>query len=755
MGRGSFFMTDDETVHDHPTADADLVLRTRSGDPAAFGELWRRHYGSGMAVARSITSRIDPDDLVQEAYTRIYQAIRRGGGPNGSFRAYLFTSIRNTAAAWGRTRTESPLEEADSIPDPRTSDQAVEEALDRGLTAQAFRSLPTRWQEVLWYTEIEQMKPAEISPLLGMKAGAVSQLAFRAREGLRAAWIQAHLRSTEAGSDCHWTIERLGGYSLGTLGTRDRGKLERHLGECTRCFLVAAEAKDVSSRLALVMLPLVLGAVGAAGYAAALQGSAAVVAPVAMPAAVIPDVVIGGAAAAGAAGGAGGAANGAGAGVGAGGAGVGAGSVGGIGALAGISAAGLLVAGVVAAAAVLPGLNGMGATMSFPAADDSAPSAISTEVSPDQSAPPSLTAPLPLLPPTAPETPPGGMPPTQDSRADGEDPVPEAPGAGAPAERPDGTDVVDPGITDPEPTDPEPTDPTPTDPEPTDPAPTDPGAGGDPGPTDPGLGGEQPGTGEEQQGAGGGTDPAPTDPDPVDPGDTDPDDGGSGTTDPDGDGGTDPAAPDPDGTDPGEIPGLPSGTPTWLDTTVECSSSWAAGTYLVTISGAPGATVRGIVRGILSSSSAEVTLDGDGLGVLALRPPFLHTGSSKVRLFYVAGDLTGPEATTTLGELHADPGCGLLRDPEEAPVEPVPPAPLIDGIESDGPLLTEEPPTAPDGVAAEPEDPAAPAGTAPESDGPSPVGDEPPSDDEAPAPASDLSTPDDEVPVPDDEVPVP
>ncbi|MFO5399099.1 sigma-70 family RNA polymerase sigma factor, partial [Salmonella enterica subsp. enterica serovar Typhimurium] len=81
---------------------ADLVLRTRSGDAGAFGELWRRHYRSGLSVAQSITSSIDPDDLVQEAYTRIFRSIQGGGGPTGSFRAYLFTSIRNTAAGWGR-----------------------------------------------------------------------------------------------------------------------------------------------------------------------------------------------------------------------------------------------------------------------------------------------------------------------------------------------------------------------------------------------------------------------------------------------------------------------------------------------------------------------------------------------------------------------------------------------------------------------------------------------------------------------------
>ena len=241
-------------------ADAELVQRTRSGDRGAFGELWRRHYRSGIAVASSITSRFDPDDLVQEAYARIFQAIERGSGPTGSFRAYLFTSIRHTAAGWGRRDREVPIDEVEAIADPDAEAHATDEALDRSLTAQAYRSLPTRWQEVLWYTEIEQLKPAAVAPLLGMNATAVAQLAFRAREGLREAWIQAHLRSAPEGSACRWTIERLGAYARGNLGRRDTGKVDAHLAECARCAIVAAEAKDVSRRLALVLLPLTSGA---------------------------------------------------------------------------------------------------------------------------------------------------------------------------------------------------------------------------------------------------------------------------------------------------------------------------------------------------------------------------------------------------------------------------------------------------------------------------------------------------------------
>ncbi|KQR39074.1 hypothetical protein ASF80_06450 [Microbacterium sp. Leaf159] len=465
-------MDQDSTSHEESIADADLVLRTRSGDAAAFGELWRRHYPSGMSVARSITSSIDPDDLVQESYTRIYQAIIKGGGPNGSFRAYLFTSIRNTAAAWGRSRRESAIDELDTVADPDSTEQAANEALDRSLTAQAFRSLPSRWQEVLWYTEIEQMKPQEAGPLLGMKAGAVSQLAFRAREGLREAWIQAHLRSAAPGSDCQWTIEHLGAYSRGNLSTRDHKRLELHLDECARCMIVAAEAKDVSKRLALVLLPLVLGVAGSAGYLATLQGGGTpIVALAAMPSGITQGAAVvagGGTASGGVAAGAGGSAGGS-AGGGAGGTGgaTSGGIFSGVGALVGAGSAALVVAGVVAAATIIPGLAGANPAASLPSAGDSDSSSISSDVGPDEA----MAEDKPVIvddtePEKQPEAPPVEAPVTPEPA---EDTAPALVAPAAPVEIVKPAPPVEPGAPE-EPTDPtDPVDPTdPTDP--TDPA---------------------------------------------------------------------------------------------------------------------------------------------------------------------------------------------------------------------------------------------------------------------------------------------
>lgn len=258
-------------------SDTDLVAFARAGDDDAFAELWRRHASAGRTVARSFSTE-DPDDVVAEAYVRILKAVRDGRGPSAGFRPYLFTTIRNVAAAWGGARRDLPIEDATTIEDPETTEAASMDALDRSLTARAFRSLPQRWQEVLWYSEVEGMSPATVAPLLGLTANGAAALAYRAREGLRQAWIQAHIAASPEGSDCRWATERLGAYSRGGLGKRETARLERHLAECAKCSIVAAEARTVGSRLTLVLLPLILGIGGAAAYAASLHHGAAVAA---------------------------------------------------------------------------------------------------------------------------------------------------------------------------------------------------------------------------------------------------------------------------------------------------------------------------------------------------------------------------------------------------------------------------------------------------------------------------------------------
>ncbi|MDP2775948.1 MAG: sigma-70 family RNA polymerase sigma factor [Nocardioides sp.] len=258
------------TTSDAP-GDAELISAVRGGDVDAYGELFARHVGAARRLGRQLVSAGDVDDLVSDAFAKVLAVLQRGGGPDLAFRAYLLTAMRrlhiDRIRAGSRLRTTDDLTPYD--PGVPFHDTAVA-GFESAATAKAFASLPERWQMVLWHTEVEGAKPAEVAELLGMSANSVSALAYRAREGLRQAYLSMHAQET-ANDACAWTRDNLGAYVRNGTSRRDSAKVEAHLGECRCCTAIYLELTEVNSRLSLVLGPLVLGS-AAAGYLSSTAG---------------------------------------------------------------------------------------------------------------------------------------------------------------------------------------------------------------------------------------------------------------------------------------------------------------------------------------------------------------------------------------------------------------------------------------------------------------------------------------------------
>jgi RNA polymerase sigma factor (sigma-70 family) len=258
-------------------SDAELISAVRSGQVDAYGELYARHVEAARRLARQLVSGPDVDDLVSEAFAKVLAVLQGGGGPDLAFRAYLLTAVRrlhvDRIRATARLHTTGDLTPYD--PGVPFRDSAVEE-FESGAAARAFASLPERWQLVLWHTEVEGQKPAEVAVLLGMSANSVSALAYRAREGLRQAYLSMHARDVDD-DECARTRASLGAYLRGGLSRRDSARVEKHLEECRSCAAIYLELSEVNSHLGVVLAPLLLGAA-----ATAYVGSAAGGAPVAI-----------------------------------------------------------------------------------------------------------------------------------------------------------------------------------------------------------------------------------------------------------------------------------------------------------------------------------------------------------------------------------------------------------------------------------------------------------------------------------------
>lgn len=256
--------------------DPDLIATVRagaSGAQAAFGTLYERHVVSARNLARQLArDSAAADDLVADAFAKVLDALRLGGGPDAAFRTYLLTTLRN--AAYDRTRRDQRLRFTEDVTDldpPTPFRDPVIAQLERSLAARAFARLPQRWQTVLWHTEIEGQSPAEIAVILGMTANSVSALAYRAREGLRQAYLQVYL-ADGAARRCRAAVDRLGAWTRDGLSKRESLQVEAHLDDCARCRALAAELADVSSAMGGIIAPIVLGA-GTTGYLALIGKS--------------------------------------------------------------------------------------------------------------------------------------------------------------------------------------------------------------------------------------------------------------------------------------------------------------------------------------------------------------------------------------------------------------------------------------------------------------------------------------------------
>ncbi|MGI5166351.1 sigma-70 family RNA polymerase sigma factor [Spirillospora sp. CA-253888] len=276
-------------------SDAVLISRIRAGDRSAYGTLYERHLDAARGLARHLIGGDAADDAVQDTFTKVLDVLRRGGGPQAGFRPYLLTAVRRTV--YDRYRSDRRLHSTDEIelfdPGQPFEDPALA-GLERSMIVRAYRSLPERWQAVLWHTVVEGAKPAEIAPLLGLTANGAAALAYRAREGLRQAYLQMHLAeprpaaehaqhsgagvaagaAVSATSDerCRPALDRLGAYVRGGLAKRDSKLVEDHLDDCARCTAIHAEIADVNATLRDALGPVVLGTAATAYLAAVAKG---------------------------------------------------------------------------------------------------------------------------------------------------------------------------------------------------------------------------------------------------------------------------------------------------------------------------------------------------------------------------------------------------------------------------------------------------------------------------------------------------
>lgn len=277
-----------QDLHDLSDAQLCALLRERGAAPGpevsdVMGEVFARHHSAVLAYARTCCRDVaTAKDLAAEAFARTYRAVAWGAGPEHAWRPYLLTCVRRVATDWMRRSARTQLSDdfekwAGDLCDGQDVEGVVLSAEEGSLVLRAYRSLPERWQAVLWHAVVEHEPATETARRLGISAGGVGSLAARAREGLREAYLRAHLDQS-ASEECRHYGGQLA-TALRRPATRVTRDLRRHLRACPDCARAERDLRHVNRSLgALLPAGILLWSPGSFFASAGGHGAAHLVA---------------------------------------------------------------------------------------------------------------------------------------------------------------------------------------------------------------------------------------------------------------------------------------------------------------------------------------------------------------------------------------------------------------------------------------------------------------------------------------------
>ncbi|MFC4224504.1 RNA polymerase sigma factor [Lysinibacter cavernae] len=183
----------ERTQADGSVSDTELVERFRSGDSEAAAILHHRHYEMAIRLARRTGPHPnDAEEIASDSFSRVLEAIRKGGGPTDSFSLYLRSTVRNASFSElrhrARMRTIDNVERVviDHVPDHADFGRD----LDFDLT-EAFAGLSERHRQVLTSRILEGKSNRESAAELQMTPTGEAMLYHRARRALKRSYLES------------------------------------------------------------------------------------------------------------------------------------------------------------------------------------------------------------------------------------------------------------------------------------------------------------------------------------------------------------------------------------------------------------------------------------------------------------------------------------------------------------------------------------------------------------------------------------
>jgi len=162
----------------------EAVARAISGDGSAFDDIYRALSGPVFSyLATQVRRREDAEDLTGQVFLEAMRGVRRFSGDAAAFRGWLFRIAHNRAVDLARRvgrRPESPLEEAETVPDELEVEEWALSRVARARVWQAVQDLPEQQRRVVSLRLAAGLSAREIAEALGKRVGTVKALQHRA-----------------------------------------------------------------------------------------------------------------------------------------------------------------------------------------------------------------------------------------------------------------------------------------------------------------------------------------------------------------------------------------------------------------------------------------------------------------------------------------------------------------------------------------------------------------------------------------------
>jgi RNA polymerase sigma-70 factor, ECF subfamily len=153
-----------------------MLARARSGDEAAFLDLWRNLQPRLLRYLR-VVGCDDPDDVASETWLQVVRDLHRFNGGDEDFRRWLFTVGRNRAVDAARAnirRRVTPVADGlDGLADGQTVEDQVLDAMSVRKAIAMLAGLSPDQAEAVALRVIAGLDTPAVASILGKSPGAV------------------------------------------------------------------------------------------------------------------------------------------------------------------------------------------------------------------------------------------------------------------------------------------------------------------------------------------------------------------------------------------------------------------------------------------------------------------------------------------------------------------------------------------------------------------------------------------------------